>query len=218
MISLVLVISRNAPGSCFLMKLRSCTAWLRRSAVKTMYLRWWVNAPVAWLMVALPAVGSAILFNLDASTGGTDIVAMLLRKFTSLDIGKALICSDMVITLMACVAFGMETGLYSILGLVIKSLLVDMVLENIHTHKCFHIITGHPAPIEEYIKNNLKRGATKLHGEGIYTHEGREVLLTVVGRREAVLLRRYIKSVDPEACMLITNTSEIIGKGFRGVN
>ncbi len=168
--------------------------------------------------VALPAVGSAILFNLDASTGGTDIVAMLLRKFTSLDIGKALICSDLVITLMACVAFGMETGLYSILGLVIKSLLVDMVLENIHTHKCFHIITGHPAPIEEYIKNNLKRGATKLHGEGIYTHEGREVLLTVVGRREAVLLRRYIKSVDPEAFMLITNTSEIIGKGFRGVN
>lgn len=168
--------------------------------------------------VSLPAIGSAILFNMDASTGGTDIVAMLLRKFTSLDIGKALMCSDMAITLLACVAFGMETGLYSVLGLVIKSLLVDMVLENIHTHKCFHIITSNPAPIEAFIRDNLRRGATKLHGEGIYTHEGREVLLTVVNRRQAVLLRRYIKSVDPAAFLLITNTGEIIGKGFRGTN
>ena len=168
--------------------------------------------------VSLPAVGSAILFNLDASTGGTDIVAMLMRKFTSLNIGNALMCSDLIITLMACVAFGMETGLYSILGLAIKSVLVDMVLENINIHKCFHIITAHPEPIEEFIKNRLRRGATKLHGEGIYTHEGREVLLTVVNRREAVILRRYIKSVDPTAFLLITNTGEIIGKGFRGVN
>lgn len=168
--------------------------------------------------VSLPAVGSAILFNLDASTGGTDIVAMLMRKFTSLNIGNALLCSDLIITLMACVAFGVETGLYSILGLAMKSVLVDMVLENINVHKCFHIITAHPEPIEEFITNRLSRGATKLHGEGIYTHEGREVLLTVVNRREAVILRRYIKKVDPGAFLLITNTGEIIGKGFRGVN
>lgn len=168
--------------------------------------------------VSLPAVGSAILFNLDASTGGTDIVAMLMRKFTSLNIGNALLCSDLIITLMACVAFGVETGLYSILGLAMKSLLVDMVLENINVHKCFHIITAHPEPIEDFITNRLSRGATKLHGEGIYTHEGREVLLTVVNRREAVILRRYIKKVDPGAFLLITNTGEIIGKGFRGVN
>ena len=79
--------------------------------------------------VGLPAVGSAILFNMDASSGGTDIVAMVLRKFTSLDIGKALMLSDCVITLMACVAFGMETGLFSVLGLLIKSLLVEKKLK-----------------------------------------------------------------------------------------
>ena len=71
--------------------------------------------------VSLPAVGSAILFNLDASSGGTDIVAMILRKYTSLNIGRALMCSDLIITLMACVAFGMETGLFCILGLVIRA-------------------------------------------------------------------------------------------------
>ncbi len=168
--------------------------------------------------VALPAVGSAILFNMDASSGGTDIVAMVLRKYTSLDIGKALMCSDLLITLMACVAFGMETGLFSILGLLMKSLLVDMVLENINTHKYFHIITTKPAEIEAYITGTLKRGATELHGEGAYTHEGRTVLLTVMKRHEAVLLRRYVKRVDPHAFVLIINTGEIVGKGFRGVN
>lgn len=168
--------------------------------------------------VSLPAVGSAILFNLDASSGGTDIVAMILRKYTSLNIGRALMCSDMVITLMACVAFGMETGLFCILGLVMKSLLVDLVLENINTHKYFHIITTKPAEIETYITCTLKRGATELHGEGAYTHEGRTVLMTVMTRHEAIMLRRYVKQVDPSAFVLIMNTGEIIGKGFRGTN
>lgn len=168
--------------------------------------------------VSLPAVGSAILFNLDASSGGTDIVAMVLKKFTSLNIGRALMCSDCIITVMACVAFGMETGLFSILGLLMKSLLVDMVLENINTHKCFHIITAHPETIQDFIVKNLHRGATALQGEGVFTHEGRTVLLTVVNRHEAILLRKYIKAVDPTCFLLITNTGEIIGKGFRGVN
>lgn len=168
--------------------------------------------------VGLPAVGSAILFNLDASSGGTDIVAMLLKKYTNLNIGNALMCSDCAITLMACVAFGMETGLFCILGLIIKSVMVDMVLENINTHKCFHIITAHPEPIVDFITTSLKRGATELHGEGAFTHEGRTVLLTVVNRREAVLLRRQVKQLDPSAFLLITNTGEIIGKGFRGTN
>ncbi len=178
------------------------------------------NQPLLELIfaVSLPAVGSAILFNLDASSGGTDIVAMVLRKYTSLDIGKALICSDLVITLLACVAFGMETGLFSILGLIMKSLLVDMVLENINTHKYFHIITTRPEEIEQYITETLHRGATELHGEGAYTHEGRTVLLTVMKRHEAVLLRRYVKKTDPNAFVLIINTGEIVGKGFRGIN
>ena len=176
------------------------------------------NQPLLELIfaVSLPAVGSAILFNLDASSGGTDIVAMVLRKYTSLDIGKALICSDLVITLMACVAFGMETGLFSILGLIMKSLLVDMVLENINTHKYFHIITTKPEEIETYITGTLRRGATELHGEGAYTHEGRTVVLTVMKRHEGVLLRRYVRQVDPQAFVLILNTCEIVGKGFRG--
>jgi len=167
--------------------------------------------------VGLPAVGSAILFNLDASSGGTDIVAMILRKYTSLNIGFALLCTDTVITLSACVAFGMETGLFSVLGLIIKALFVDLVMDNLQVKKCFQIITSDPDPIEVYITKTLHRGATQLHGEGVYTHEGKTVLMTVVSRHEAVRLRNFIRQSDPGAFMIITSSTEIIGNGFRGV-
>ena len=167
--------------------------------------------------VGLPAVGSAILFNVGASSGGTDIVAMILRKYTSLNIGIALLCSDTLITLSACAAFGMETGLFSVLGLIIKALFVDLVMDNLQVKKCFQIIITDPEPIERYITQNLHRGATRLHGEGVYTHEGKTVLLTVVSRHEAVMLRDFIRRSDPDAFMIITSSTEIIGNGFRGV-
>ena len=167
--------------------------------------------------VSLPAVGSAILFNIGASSGGTDIIAMILKKYSSLNIGNSLFAVDFIITLGALFAFGVETGLFSILGLMIKVLLIDLVLENIKTNKCFHIITSSPEPILNFIVENMHRGATILHGEGAYTHENRTVLLTVVNRTQAVRLRSFAKEVDPRCFILITNTGEIIGKGFRGV-
>ena len=176
--------------------------------------------PLVELMfaVGLPAVGSAILFNLDASSGGTDIIAMILRKYTSLNIGIALLCSDIIITVSACFAFGMETGLFSVLGLIIKSLFMDVVMDNLMIKKCFQIITSAPQPIEDFITGTLHRGATQLHGEGVYSHEGKTILLTVVSRHEAVLLRNFIRKNDPSAFLIITSSTEIIGKGFRGVN
>ena len=177
------------------------------------------NQPLVELLfaVGLPAVGSAILFNMNASSGGTDIIAMILKKHTSLNIGLALLCSDTIITLSACVAFGMETGLFSVLGLIIKALFVDLVMDNLRVKKCFQITTSNPEPIEDYIMKELHRGATQLHGEGVYTHEGKAVLLTVVSRHEAVQLRDFIKGSDPGAFMIITSSTEIIGNGFRGV-
>ena len=177
------------------------------------------SQPLVELMfaVGLPAVGSAILFNLDASSGGTDIIAMILRKYSSLNIGLALLCTDTIITLSACVAFGMETGLFSVLGLIIKALFVDLVMDNLQVKKCFQIITSDPEPLEQYIMKELHRGATRLHGEGVYTHQGKTVLMTVVSRHEAILLRNFIRQKDPGAFLIITSSTEIIGNGFRGV-
>lgn len=177
------------------------------------------SQPLMELMfaVGLPAVGSAILFNVGASSGGTDIIAMILRKYTSLNIGLALLCTDTVITLSACAAFGMETGLFSLMGLIIKALFVDLVMDNLRIKKCFQIITSHPEPIIEFITKDLHRGATELHGEGVYTHEGKAVLMTVVSRQQAVRLRNFIREIDKGAFMIITSSTEIIGNGFRGV-
>ena len=142
---------------------------------------------------------------------------MILRKYTSLDIGKALFCADAVIVLVSCVVFGVETGLFSILGLILKAAVVDTVIESINLRKYCTIITVKREEVEEYITKHLKRGATNWKASGSYTHAEREVILTACNRSQAQALRQYVRSIDPHAFILITNTSEIIGKGFRGV-
>ena len=165
----------------------------------------------------LPAVGSAILFNCNASTGGTDIVAMILKKYTSLDIGKALLVSDALIAFSACFVFDIRTGLFSLLGLIIKAFVVDSVIESINLCKYFSIVTSCPDAICDYIIREMNRSSTVIDAIGACSHEDRKVILVACRRSEAVRLRQYIKTVDPKAFMFITNTSEIIGKGFRTV-
>lgn len=164
--------------------------------------------------VIFPALGSAILFNINASSGGTDIVAMILKKYTGLDVGKALLLSDVVIAASTFLIFDVETGLFSMLGLVLKSVLVDSVIESLNRRKNFFIITSDPRMACDYITLRLHRGATVWEGEGAYTHEKHWVVLTALSRGQAVALRRYLKENDPQAFFIIANSSEIFGKGF----
>lgn len=168
--------------------------------------------------VALPAVSSAIFFNMDASSGGTDIIAMILRKYTKLNIGSALFLSDLLIVISACLVFDAQTGLFSLVGLLSKSLVVDNVIENINLCKYFTIICDDPEPICDFIKNKLKRSATTYEAEGSYEHRKKTVIITIMKRGQAVELRNFIRQNQPSAFIAITNSSEIIGKGFRGLN
>ena len=164
--------------------------------------------------VLLPAVGSAILFHLDASSGGTDIVAMVVRKYTSINIGMALMASDALITVAAVFCFGIESGLFCILGLLMKSVLVDYVTDSFRTKKCFQIITTKPDPIVEFIIVNLHRGATLEEVYGAFHHERKTMIITVLNRAQALMLRRFIHANDQHAFMVITASTEIVGKGF----
>ena len=164
--------------------------------------------------VILPALGSGILFNLNSSTGGTDIAAMILKKFSGMDVGKALLLSDVIIAGAALFIFDVETGLFSLQGLVLKSVLVDSVIECLNRRKSFIVITSNPEPICSFITHSLGRGATIWEGRGAYTHERHWLILTALSRSQAIILRRYLKQHDPAAFMLITNSSEIFGKGF----
>ncbi len=169
--------------------------------------------------IALPAFSSAILFNIGASGGGTDIIAMIMKKYTKMsNIGTPLFIVDLLITVAACFVFDVKTGLFSFTGLLAKSLVIDGVIENINLCKYFTIICNHPEPICDYIHKELGRSATVFEGEGTYAHKKRFIILTVLKRGQAVELRNFIKVHEPEAFLMITNSSEIIGKGFRGLN
>src|SRR5699024_10972033 len=166
----------------------------------------------------LPAVGSALLFNYNASSGGTDIIAMILKKYTTIsDVGKGLFLSDSVIALASFFFFGAETGLFSMLGLFLKSFVVDSVIESINLCKFFSIVTSKPQEICDYIIHELHHSSTVVDGQGAFSHQDKKVVLTAVRRGEAVRLRQKCKQIDPHSFMFITNTSEIIGKGFHSV-
>ena len=164
----------------------------------------------------LPAVGSALLFNYNASSGGTDIIAMILKKYTTIsDVGKGLFLSDSVIALASFFIFGAETGLFSMLGLFLKSFVVDSVIESINLCKFFSIVTSKPQEICDYIIHELHHSSTVVDGQGAFSHQDKKVVLTAVRRGEAVRLRQKCKQIDPHSFMFITNTSEIIGHNFR---
>ena len=164
--------------------------------------------------VILPALGSAILFNIGASSGGTDIAAMILKKYTGLDVGRALLVSDVTIAAAALVVFDIQAGLCSLLGLALKSVLVDSAIESFNRRKAFFIITSQPEPVCDYVTHTLGRGATVWQAQGAYTGEEHHVVLTVLSRGQAVILRRQLKVMDPKAFLIVANSSEIFGKGF----
>ncbi|WP_297212846.1 YitT family protein [uncultured Flavonifractor sp.] len=194
---------------------------LYAALVQLFELLWPLTAPLTdqlmlelLFAVILPAIGSAILFNVGASSGGTDIAAMILKKYSGMDVGRALLISDVAIAAAALVVFNVQAGLCSLLGLALKSALVDSAIESFNRRKAFFIITSHPEAVCDYVTHTLERGATLWQAQGAYTHETHHVVLTVLSRGQAVMLRRQLKAVDPQAFLIVANSSEIFGKGF----
>ena len=166
------------------------------------------------ITIAFSAVGAGIMFNLDASSGGTEIIAMIIRKYSKLNTTSALMASDIVVAAGSLFVFGIETCMFSVLGLVLRSLLANTVLENIRLCKYFNIVTTRHEEICSYIINDMKRSATLVKAEGAYTREDRKMVLVACRRNEAIDLQKHVKKIDPNAFMFISNTSEIIGKNF----
>lgn len=166
--------------------------------------------------IALPAVSAAVFFYYDASGGGTDIIAMIVKKNSTMNIGMALFVVDLIISVAAWIVFGPQTGLFSLSGLLAKSLVIDRVIENMNMCKYLTIICNDPQPICEFIQDELHRSSTIFKAEGAYTHNAKTIVLTVMKRNQAIQLRNYVRSVEADAFIMVTNSSEIIGNGFRG--
>lgn len=165
--------------------------------------------------ILLFGVGGAVIFNCGASSGGTDIIALIIKKYTKIkNIGIALFITDIIIAASTFYIFGVQTGLYSILGLFAKSFLVDSVIENIGKNKYVTIITAKPELIAPFILEKMHRGYTSFKATGGFTGEERTVMLCILKRGEALKLKLKIKQADPQAFVILTDTNEILGKGF----
>ena len=167
--------------------------------------------------MALTSAGAAVIFNCSASSGGTDIVALILKKYTSLDVGKALLVTDFLIASCSFFLFGTKAGLFSLLGLFTKAFLVDLIIDSVNSYKYFVVITEQGDEISRFIMTQLHHGATVTEAVGTYTHSKKTMIHTVCKRLEAIRLRKEIKALDPHAFIVITTTSEIIGRRFRSV-
>ena len=165
----------------------------------------------------LTAIGSAMIFNSDASSGGTDIIALVLKKYTRIDVGKALLATDFIVAASAFVVFDVKTGLFSLLGLFSKAFIVDTVIESLNACKYFVVITSDKEKIAQFIIDNLHHGVTVSDATGYYTGEDKYMIHTVCKRIEAIKLRTKIKLLDPHSFIIITTSSEIIGRGFRSI-
>ena len=183
------------------------------------------NYPLLELVYAvlLTGIGSAILFKCKASSGGTDIAALILKKYTSMNVGSALLCTDLLIVAATFIKFGADgeiilapqTGLFSLLGLFAKVFIIDDIIDSINMCKAYTIITTKPDAINEYIMKDIRHGVTTYPAKGAYTGADKTVIVTVVRKSESLKLRRKVLEIDPNAFIIITKTSEIMGKGFR---
>lgn len=167
--------------------------------------------------ILITAAGSSLLFSRSASSGGTDITAMILKKYTSINIGTALLLVDTLIAASSIFISGIKVGLYSMLGLFIKAFLVDTIIENINLCKSFTIITDKPDEVCRYILEEMHHGVTMVDAVGVYTGTPKKMLVTSCRRTEAARLEKKLRAVDPDAFITVTNSSKIIGRGFRGV-
>lgn len=165
--------------------------------------------------ILVQGIGMAIVFYYGASTGGTDIVAKIINKFTHMDIGKALLLSDFLIVFAACFIFGVEKGLYAMLGVIMNSVVIDNMIEGLDMKINISVISSKLDKIKEYVIKDLERGATIYTAEGAYTDESRPVMHIVMSKREFILLKKQIKIIDPTAFVIAYKVKEVMGEGFK---
>ena len=176
------------------------------------------DQPLLALMYAilLYGVGGAIIFNCGASSGGTDIIALIFKKFTHLNVGFALFIVDLIVICITIYTVTIEIALFSFMGLLIKSFLLDSVIEGLGRTKYITIITTMPDEIGKYIVEEVHHSYTVYDARGGFTGDKKNVILTICKRNEAWKVKTRIKQIDPGSFVIISNANEIVGKGFGG--
>ena len=164
--------------------------------------------------IVISGVGMGIVFNQDASTGGTDILAKMINKFTNLPLGRAIFLADLLIVISAGFAFGITKSMYAMLGVLMNGFIVDYIIDGLNVKKEVTIISSENEAIKEYILKTLDRGFTIYYGKGGYSNVDKEILVVITSKREYIKLRNYIHLIDSSVFLTVNTTHEVYGEGF----
>lgn len=162
-------------------------------------------------------LGIGLVFKGNASTGGTDLLAQIITKYTGLTLGTSVLLIDGIIAISAAIVFDLEKGLYALIGLYVTTKTIDIVQLGFSQSKMVYIITQHEGKVRDAIYKEVNRGVTKLPAIGGYTGEERPVLMVVVYQTEFTKLKQVLKTVDPQAFVIVSDAYEVLGEGFKQV-
>ncbi len=164
----------------------------------------------------LIGVGLALIFKAKGTTAGSDIIAMIIAKYTNISLGQLIIYIDSMIVLLALIAFkDWQIPLYSWIVIYITGKVIDITMQGADHNKALIIISEKHQEIKNKLINDLERGGTFLNGEGMYNNEAKKVIYTVVNRRELAILESFIHEIDKEAFVTVVDAHEILGNGFK---
>ncbi len=167
----------------------------------------------------LIGIGVAFTFKAKATSGGSDVIAMILQKYTRLPVGQLMMLVDSSIVLLSYVAFGdWRIPLFSWITIFVIGKVVDTAMHGFTYDKTLFIISDKHEEIRTSLISDIKRGGTFLHGEGMYKRESKQIIFTVVSPRELYMLEEYIHRIDPEAFIAVLDAYEILGKGFKSLS
>ncbi|GAA0078190.1 YitT family protein [Clostridium sp. CTA-5] len=165
----------------------------------------------------LLAMGTAIMFTQNATTGGTSITAKILNKYCHIDFGKGLLISDSIVILLAMYTFGIELGLFGLLSVYLTGNLVDKFIDGFNLCKQVMIFTEQEELVVNYITKDVERGCTVFYGKGGYTQKQHCIILTILSRTQFIKLKKFMRLHDQAAFITVNETTEVLGKGFKNI-
>jgi uncharacterized membrane-anchored protein YitT (DUF2179 family) len=160
-------------------------------------------------------MGLGLVFRGKASTGGTDLAAQIMHKYLGITLGVSVLLIDGLVVLSSAIAFNIELALYALISLYVTGKTIDLVQVGLSYAKVALIISNEPEKLRHALLNDLDRGVTKLSGTGGYTEDERPVLMCVVNQTEVTKLKEIVRLNDPQAFVIVTDTNEVLGEGFK---
>jgi uncharacterized membrane-anchored protein YitT (DUF2179 family) len=165
----------------------------------------------------LTGIGTALILRANSSTGGSDLASIMIKEYKPMfRTGNLITIIDFIIIFLNVIFLEkIEIGLYSAIAIYLMGKVIDILFEGIYFTKLLFIISDKNEEISKFIENEVKRGVTGIYGKGMYTNKEKLILMCAIGRNNLAEIKTKIKQIDPKAFLIITNSREVLGVGFK---